>query len=311
MRITNGIISKNFLSNLNSNMKLLDKYQTQMATNKRITKLSDDPMGVIQSMQARVKLYRIEQYQKNVDDAQTWLNQTESSVMALNDVVKSAYENAISAANGYMTAEDKQSTAALIGQLRDEVLSLGNSKIGDKYIFGGYNNISKPFALDASGNIQYNGLDLSNASDPALIAENQQVIQYEIGFGMNSTISIPGTSLMGMGDDNIYAVLDGLYQALTTNAPASEISSFAGKLQDKQGELMSLEAEIGGRTNRLTLMANRYEDDFINYTEMKSNVEDADQAEVIMQYKMAESVYLAALKVGGDIIQPSLVDYLK
>ena len=41
MRITNGIVTNNYLKNLNSNMKLLDKYQTQMATGSRLTKLSD------------------------------------------------------------------------------------------------------------------------------------------------------------------------------------------------------------------------------------------------------------------------------
>ena len=48
----------------------------------------------------------------------------------------------------------------------------------------------------------------------------------------------------------------------------------------------------------------------LNYTEMKSNIEDVDAAEIIMQYKMAQFTYLAALQTGNSIIQPSLVDYL-
>ena len=147
MRVTNGVISNNFLKNLNTNMKALDKYYTQMSTGKRLTKLSDDPVGIVQSMQAKVKLYRLDQYQKNVDDAKTWISQSENAVLNLNEVVKSAYENTISAANGTMTEEDKQSTAALIKELRDEVISVGNSKMGEKYLFGGYNNTKAPFSL--------------------------------------------------------------------------------------------------------------------------------------------------------------------
>lgn len=310
MRITNGMISNNFLQNLNNNLKLMDKYQTQLATNKRITKLSDDPIGVIKSMGARVKLYRIEQYQKNVDEAQTWLKQSETSVLEMNEVLKSAYENAVDMANDYKTKDDKKAAAQLIGQLRDQLISIGNTRIGDKYIFGGYNNANTPFSLDGSGNILYNGLDLTN-ENAALTAENEQTIEYEIGFGLKSTVSVTGTELMGMGDDNIYNVLDGLYNLLNTNASASEISQYVGKIQNAQSEVMALDAELGGRMTRLTLLTNRYEDDYLAYTDIKSKVEDADEAEVIMQFKMAEAVYMSALKVGADIIQPTLVDFLK
>jgi flagellar hook-associated protein 3 FlgL len=311
MRVTNGVISNNFLKNLNTNMKALDKYYTQMSTGKRLTKLSDDPVGIVQSMQAKVKLYRLDQYQNNVDDAKTWISQSENAVLNLNEVVKSAYENTISAANGTMTEEDKQSTAALIKELRDEVISVGNSKMGEKYLFGGYNNTKAPFSLDSSGKVLYNGLDLSDDTNAALIAEDGQVVQYEIGYGLKADVSITGTSLMGMGEDNLYNVLDGLYNTLMNNGSSAEISAYADKLQDSQSDLMSLEAKIGGSTNRLELIANRYEEDTLNYTQMKSDVEDVDQAEVIMQYKMAEAIYQAALQVGADVIQPTLADYLR
>jgi flagellar hook-associated protein 3 FlgL len=44
---------------------------------------------------------------------------------------------------------------------------------------------------------------------------------------------------------------------------------------------------------------------------MKSDAEDADEAELIMRYKMAETVYKAALSTGASIIQPTLMDFLR
>lgn len=231
--------------------------------------------------------------------------------MELNEVIKTAYETSLEVANSYITAADKQAAAELIGELRDHALAIGNSQSGDKYIFGGYSSAKAPFTIDtATGKILYNGLDLSDASSPALIAEDTQVIQYEIGFGLKADVSLPGTGLMGMGEDNIYAVLDGLYNALQSDASAAQISVYVTRLQKAQGEVMALTADIGGRASRLELVENRHEEDFFNYTEMKSNVEDADMAEVIMKYKMAEAVYQAALQIGARIIQPTLVDYL-
>ena len=311
MRVTNNMLLDNYLNNLYSNLSNMNKLQTQVEKGKRITKLSDDPVGVISSMQCRVKLYKIDQYRDNISRAQAWLQQTETSVLEMNEIIKSAYETTVNISSDYMTAEDKSAAAELIGQLRDHVVTIGNSKAGDKYIFGGYNVTTTPFAVDTAGQVLYNGLDLSNAADPALISENEQMIEYEIGYTMNAQVSITGTKLLGMGEDNIYNVLDGLYNALKTNGSAAEIDDYIDKLQASQSHVLALEAEIGGRVNRIELVANRYDEDFINYTELKSNIEDVDYAEAIMNYKMAESVYMSALQIGANIIQPSLVDFLK
>lgn len=312
MRITNTMMSNSFLSSLNGSMEKMNKYQNELATNKRINRLSDDPIGAITIMQAKVKLSSIAQYQKNIDTARTATTQSETSVMELNELVKDAYESAVDAASGAKTVTDQQSIAAKIAQLRDQAMVIGNNKTGDKYIFGGYNTTKAPFSLDSStGVIQYNGLNLEDATNPALIAQTTQAGEYEIGFGLKVKTSVPGTSLLGMGTDNVYSVLDGLYKTLMAGGSSDEIMTYASKLQNNQSNLLSLDAEIGGTTNRLDLVANRFEQDTLNYTEMRSNSEDIDQSEVITQYKLSESVYTAALKVGADIIQPTLVDFIR
>lgn len=315
MRITNTMMTNNYLRNLNNNMTKLDKYYYQMATGRRITKLSDDPTGVLYSMQARVRLYRNEQYQENVDVAQTWLTQAETSMMELNKVVVTAYESLIQGANDYLSESDKQAIGELIGQLRDHVADLGNSKINDRYVFGGYNTVQAPFVVDANGKLLYNGLDLTDVTDPAnlqaITEEDEQVIQLEIGFGIKFDIATPGTKFMGTGDKNIYNTLDELYNLLQTDATHDDLSPYITRLQDAQQEVLSEIADLGGRTNRLDLVTSRYEDEFINYTDMKSQVEDAEYADVIMQYKMTEALYLSSLQVGSRILQPSLLDYLR
>ena len=45
MRITNAMMTGSYLKNLNMNLTSVDKYQTQVTTGKRITRISDDPVG--------------------------------------------------------------------------------------------------------------------------------------------------------------------------------------------------------------------------------------------------------------------------
>jgi flagellar hook-associated protein 3 FlgL len=311
MRITSGMVMDNYLKSLNKNMSSMVDIQYQMSTGKRLNKMSDDPVDAMSIMQYRVKLYKSEQYKQNVDNGLTWLEQTESSVSELNEVLKSAYETVIETANDYLNSDDRKAAAELIGQLRDHILTIGNAQSGSQYIFGGYNTNKAPFSVDGSGKPVYNGLDLTDGSNAALIAESETSIEYEVGFNLKMSVSVNGAELLGTGDDNIYTVLDNLYNALNSDASATEISAYADKLQDSQSQVLSVLADIGGRVNRLELLSNRYDEDNLLYTDRNSKLEDVDQAEAIMNYKMSEYVYNAALQIGSKIVQPSLVDFLK
>ncbi len=309
MRITTSMMTSSFLANLNNNLNSMQTYQTQLATGKRITKLSDDPVGVLGSMNARVKLARTDQYKDNVGSVQDILKQTETVLQEVNKIVQTAYERLVQTTSDTYSDEDRTATASEIEQLKEHLRNLGNTKVANQYIFGGYNATKAPFTLDASGNLLYNGLDVK-VNNAALADQANQNVEVELGYDMKMTATINGIELLGSGTDNIYNLFGEMSAALSGGAPSSDLSAMIARFQTVQDNVMAKTAEVGARTTRLTMMENRYEDDELNYTEIKSKVEDADQAEVIMRYKMAESVYLFALKIGSNIIQPTLVDYL-
>ncbi len=309
MRITTSMMTSSFLANLNNNLNAMQMYQTQLATGRRITKLSDDPVGVLGSMNARVKLARLEQYKDNIGSVQDILKQTETVLQEVNKMLQTAYERSVQTTTDTYSDEDRAAAANEIAQLKEHLLNLGNTKIANQYIFGGYNATKAPFVVDASGNLLYNGLNVA-VNNAALEEQAKQNTSVELGYDMKMTATINGIELFGSGENNIYKLFDEFSAALSGGAPSDELSAFITKFQNAQADVMAKTAEVGARTNRLTMLENRYEDDEVNYTEIKSKVEDVDQAEAIMRYKMAESVYLFALKIGSNIIQPTLVDYL-
>lgn len=310
MRITNSMISNTMLSDLSKNMTRLADYQRQVTTGKRIAKLSDDPVGAITSMQLKSKLNRISQYQDNVQSAKEYLTQVETSLSEMNSVVTKAYETAINLASDY-NEEDRASVSEMVGQFRDHVLELGNGKHGEIYLFGGDNTASKPFRVDVSGNLFYNNLDVSDTLNADLIAEGETNLAYQVGDGMNVEVGFNGVDFMGIGADNIYTVLDDLYNALKGDSTAEEISAFAGRLLEAQDRILSNTAQVGGRTNRLDLMEARYEQDAINFSEMQSNNDDVDTTEALINFNTAKTVYTYALQVGAKTMDTSLMDFLR
>ena len=75
MRITNKIMQRNNLSNINTNKVYQDKLSTQMSTQKKVNRPSDDPVVSIRALRLRSNVTEVTQYySKNIPDAESWLD---------------------------------------------------------------------------------------------------------------------------------------------------------------------------------------------------------------------------------------------
>jgi len=172
--------------------------------------------------------------------------------------------------------------------------------------------------------------DINSGRDPAdeidadaiimLHRLKDDVLTFDVGPGISMPVTINGIDLimfttMENGvpvSRNAYTLIDELYKAvMEEDCDIQGLSNMIKELQDAQNHILTKTAEIGGRTRRLELLEARYEQDYLNYEQMKSDAEDADMAEVIMKLRMAEAVMQASMSAGARIIQPSLMDFLR
>ncbi len=167
MRITNSMMMDNVLSDINRGMLRMDKYSSQLASNRKMVRLSDSPIGLLNSLYARNQLRQIEQYQLNITNTRKWTQQAETTLTDMQSIVTRIYEATIDA-GGTKNEDDLKNIATLIKQLKNHLIESCNTAIADKYIFGGYNVAGKPFQVLDNGKILYNGMDLSG--DPVMSA---------------------------------------------------------------------------------------------------------------------------------------------
>lgn len=161
----------------------------------------------------------------------------------------------------------------------------------------------------------------STPSEEAVAAGHDRILGDKPGFDVAPGVSPIETAkngidavMFGDGRDvnyNIYNLLDDLYNAMKRGEDGSVLTNYITGLQDAQTHVLSQMAEIGGRQTRLDMLEARYALDEVNYTQMLSDAEDADQAELIMREQMAQAVYKASLQTGAYIIQPTLMDFLR
>lgn len=161
MRITNSMMSDQFLINANDSLNRLAKAQSQVDSNKRIDSIDDDPLATMSSLRARNKLSSLAEYQDSIKTANSSLKENSTEVDSLNSVLQSAYELMSSANSGSKTDSDLAAIRDEMANLRDEVLSISNSSLGTRYLFSGNSSV-KPFSVSSSGgHLSYNGIDLT------------------------------------------------------------------------------------------------------------------------------------------------------
>lgn len=139
MRITNKIMQKNNLSNINTNKIYQDKLSTQMSTQKKINRPSDDPVVAIRALRLRSSVTEVTQYySKNIPDAESWLNVTEGALKTLSDIVTRMITLCNKGANGTWTTEDRQITLDELKALGEQVYATGDADYAGRYVFTGY-----------------------------------------------------------------------------------------------------------------------------------------------------------------------------
>lgn len=139
MRITTKMMQNRSLNNLNTNKTLQEKLTTQLSTMKKITRPSDDPVIAIRSLKLNSTLNKIDQYyEKNSNDAQSWLELTESAIKTTNSILEDMSGYITQCAQGSLTAEDRAAILQNLANYQSEIYSTGNATSAGRNIFTGY-----------------------------------------------------------------------------------------------------------------------------------------------------------------------------
>jgi flagellin-like hook-associated protein FlgL len=123
----------------------------KMASQKRINRISDDPLGTANVLDYKQTKATIEQYCSNIDNSSAWATMTESKLTSAGDLLSKARELAISQASGTASASTRNIAAQNVQSIIDEMKALANTKFGDRYLFSGSRTDVEPFSDTASG----------------------------------------------------------------------------------------------------------------------------------------------------------------
>lgn len=300
MRITQSMLSNNMLRNLSSSYSKMGVLQEQLNTGKKISRPSQDPVVAIKGIGYRTNLSKIEQYERNLGEANNWLDTTDDALDKVGSALHRVRELIIDAANDTKTSDDRTKIAKEIEQIKLQLLDLGNTKVGDKYVFSGTKTLTPLY--DANGTLpDYN-------ADGFLIATgSMEEVKIEINDGVELKVNSNGINAFSDIDDT----MEQLHMLLTTGGSGDTISSLLGTVDTNMNLVLAERSEIGARQNRVEMMANRLSSQNIIVKKQLSNNEDVDYEKAITDLITQEAIHNAGLSVGSRIIQQTLVDFLR
>ncbi|WP_342495792.1 flagellar hook-associated protein FlgL [Bacillus sp. FSL K6-0994] len=302
MRVTQGMISQNSLRNISKSYEKLSKINEQAQTGKRFTKTSDDPVAAVKSLQYSTALFRNEQYKNNLNEAQNWIDTSETSVTEIIDIMSNIRDKVLDAANGTKQPEDLAAIGVEIGQMKNQIIDAMNTQMLGKFVFNGTNTNVKPVVENADGTYTFNFENYTDAN----------AVQANISDGITLNVNSNPISAFGgqANGQNVIEMLTDLENSLKNGTFANSDDALASIDQFK--EVMSAErSDLGARSNRVDLVGSRLTSQFEVLKNAKSDNEDVESEKAILDLLQQETVNRAALATTAKVIQPSLVDFLR
>ena len=271
----------------------------ELSSQRRIEKISDDPIGASQIIRYRDHIENLRQLQANIEYSKGLLERSEEALKGINANLIRAKELAVAMANDTQDGASRQSTGTEIREILDEVVQLGNTTFNGRYVFGGFRNQTPSLSLDG----EFMGDD--------------GIVHIEISSGNYRPVSLNGRAVFevtpdeqAMGHFGMIPNLKLLYEGLMSN-DKNEIHRAMSELELQLNKTSAGIASVGAMSNALRETGTRLGGDEVIMREQLSKVQDSDIYQATSEFKRTEAVLQGTLMASTKLLQPSLLNFLQ
>jgi flagellin-like hook-associated protein FlgL len=293
VRITQRAVALTSLQGLNRNLDAVGRLQQQLTSGRLISAPSDSPTGTNRAMQTRSDQAASAQQQRNITDAKSWLEQTDSALQEMLDTARRVRDLTVQGSStGAQSDVSTQAIATEVKSLREGLLSLANRTIGGRPLFGGVTPGTK--AYDATG--AYVG----QAGPPV----TRRVSDTEV-----VRVDTTGPEAFGPAGADLFAIVDKIATDVVSNP-----TNLAGHLTDLDSVMkgmLTAVADVGSRAARVEREEQVNADRSLTLSSQLAETENIDLPNTIMRLQMQQVGYEAALSATAKALQPTLLDYLR
>lgn len=262
------------------------RLQQQLSSGKRIMTPSDDPIGAARAHELAQSISLNTQYTDNRHRAADSLQQVDSTLGSVSNLIQSVRTMAVAAGNPAFSDSERQMMATELRGHFDELLGLANTKDEQgNYLFSGFQGNTRPFE-QTGGSVTYEG------------DQGQRLIQ--VSSSRQLPVSETGEAVFESGGLSLFKTVDDFITALETSGGGAALSSAVSTaLQDLDSALdnvLTKRAAVGSRLQEIDTLQQIGEDTAIQYEQSLSRLQDLDFAQAISDMIRQQALLEAAQK---------------
>ena len=296
MRISTAAFQKRVTQNLARLEERMGTLSNQIGSGRRVLKPSDDPRSVSVINWAHDELGANDTRQRLAGDGLTILNTSDAALGEMTDLLGRVVEVAQRALRPGTTDTARESSAADIRSAASEIIMLANTRVGNRYIYGGYQDRTPP---------------ITGEPDSATYGGDSNPISVPLGSGRSCDVSVTGDELLNFVrpdgtravpgvDADVFGALTALADALDSgdDATAKTWTDNASLLRER---VLRVRGDMGAAQQRLEAHSSTLDDTELRLNQLLTDRESTDLAAAITEYSAQETDYKALIAVVGRV----------
>ena len=294
-----------FLADLSRIENANQQTQQEISSGYQVSQPEDSPDQVSQLLTLQSNLNSSQQISTNLTNLQTIATTADQSITSVLQLADQASSLGAQGAGSTATAQTRQQLAQQVQGILNEVVSLSQTAIGGRYVFGGDADRSPSYQIDPSsptGVLRLStALNTSQLQDPSGGLIPTGLTAGQIFDARNADDSV--------SPNNLFASLNSLYQALNNNDSAG-ITTAISSIQQAEGYVNTQQSFYGALENRLTQGLSLASNLQLSLTTQISAIRDTNVSEAAVQLTQGTTDYQAALEAESKVPQTSLFNFL-
>ncbi|TFD33061.1 flagellar hook-associated protein FlgL [Cryobacterium cryoconiti] len=292
-RVTTHTQMRTAQANLQTNLARMAELQERATSLKAINRPSDDPARTADSLTVRAEQRALTQYISNADNADGWLTTADTALSAVTDLLNQVRDVTVQGANtGTLSPAATEALAIRLDSLKDGLLAQANARFLGRTVFAGNSDAGVAF----TPGFTFTGTPTAS-------------VDRRIGADTTVRVDADGAAVFGQGAASVFALIDTIAGDLRSGA--QNVGTHLAAIDLRMKTVLTAQTDVGVRQAQIQKAGDTLVQHKGNLEAQRAGIEDVDLGQAILDLKIQEVSYQAALSVTARVLQPTLMDFLR
>ncbi|TFC61390.1 flagellar hook-associated protein 3 [Cryobacterium sp. TMT2-15-1] len=294
-RVSSQTQMRSAQTNLQANLARMAQLQEQATSLKAIARPSDDPARAADSLTVRAEQRAVTQYARNADNGDGWLTTASTALAEATNLLNQVRDLTVQGANdGALSPAAKEAIAARLDGLTQNLLAQANADYLGRSVFAG--NSDAGLAFRADPDFTFTGTATAS-------------VDRRIGADTTVRVDADGAAIFGTGTDSVFALIGVIANDLRTGR--TNAGTHLAAVDSRMKAVLTAQTDVGVRQAQIQKAGEALVQHKGNLEAQRAGIEDIDLGQAILDLKLQEVTYQAALSVTARVLQPTLMDFLR